>query len=100
MEDLVADPRQPGEEEQRDDVRVDERVEEAREEARVYVVDLRAGEMQNKAFRARLVAVELLQQGGKRRRDRVDDVHLQRLLRGEVRRLRHRQHGPLRVAVM
>ena len=28
----------------------------------------------------------------------VDDVHSQRLLSGQVGRLRHRQHGPLRIA--
>jgi hypothetical protein len=45
MEDLVADPREPGEEEQGEDVRVDQRVEQAGEEARVDVVDLCAGEV-------------------------------------------------------
>ena len=35
VEDLEADPRDPGEEEQRDQVRVDQRVQQAREEARV-----------------------------------------------------------------
>ena len=51
------------------------------------VVDLRAREVEReRSLRVlRLVALELVQEGGQRRRDDVDHVHLQRLLRGEVR---------------
>src|SRR5205085_10647753 len=81
MEDLVADPGESSEKEQRDDVRIDQRIEQTREEARMHLVDLGAGEVQHETLRGRLVAVERLQKRRQRRRNPVDHVHLQRLLR-------------------
>ena len=60
MKDLVADPGQAREEQQRQDVRVDQRVQQSGEEAGVHVVDLGAGEMQHVAPGLRLHPVRLL----------------------------------------
>ena len=64
-------------------------------------VDLRAREVQReRPLRIlRLVAVELVEQRGQGRRDQVDHVHLQRLLRGQVRRLAHGDRRPGRVSL-
>ena len=48
----------------------------------------------------RLVAVELVEEGGERGRDEVDHVHLQRLLGREVRRVAHGFLRPRRIAVI
>ena len=86
MEHLEDEPDDPEQEEEADQVRVDDRVEEAREEAGLDRVDLRVGEVQREGpLRVlRVVAVELLEESGQRRRDRVDHVHLERLLGREV----------------
>src|SRR5439155_6799750 len=49
VEDLVADPAEACEEEQRQDVRVDQRVQEAREEAGMHLGDERAGGVEDEA---------------------------------------------------
>src|SRR5579864_3145262 len=81
MQHLEDEPDDPGEEEDRDEVWVDDRVEEAREESRLRRVDLRAGEVERVGALGvlRPVALEPVQQRGERRRDEVDDVHVQRL---------------------
>ena len=89
MEDLVADPGQTCEEQQRDDVRVDQRVQQPREEPGMHLFDVRAGEVEDVALRDRLVAVEILQERRQARRDAVDHVLLQRLVRSQVRCLDH-----------
>src|SRR6266545_3638548 len=98
MEDLVADSRDAGEEEERDDVRIDERVEQAREEAGPDVVDLRAVEVQHVSLRLRLEAVQLLEKRGQRRRDRVDHVLTQGGRGVDARCLANGARGELRVA--
>ena len=102
MEHLEDEPDDPEQEEQADQVRVDDRVEETRDEARLDRVDLRSREMQREGTLRvlRLVAVELVEEGGERGRDEVDHVHLQRLLGREVRGDAHRFLRPRRIAVM
>ena len=102
MEHLEDEPDDPEQEEQADQVRVDDRVEEAREEAGLDRVDLGVRQVQREGplLVLRVVAVQLLEERGQRRRDRVDHVHLQRLLRSEVRGSAHGLRRPARVAVM
>jgi len=98
MEDLEADPGNPGEEEQRHEVRVDQDVQELVQEGRVHLVHLGSGEVEREPLRHGLPPVELAQERRQARGDDVDHVHLQRLARGEVRRLPYRQRRPGRVA--
>src|SRR5581483_1817220 len=99
VQDFEDEPDDPGEEQDRYEVRVDDRVEEARHEPRLDRVDVRAGEMEReRTLRVlRAVAVQPAQQRGQRRCDQVDHVHPQRLVGGEVRRNAHSLRRPLRV---
>ena len=97
MEDLESDPGQPGEEEQRDDVRVDEDVEEAREEARLRVDDLRVRGVERDVAAVGLVSVETIEQRAQVGCLEVDHVQLERLIDGQVRRCAHGAGGPVAV---
>jgi hypothetical protein len=102
VEQLEDEPRDPDEEEDRDQVRVDQRVEEAGEEAGRDGADLRAGEVEREGALRVLcaVAVEPAKQRRQVRCDRVDHVHVQRLLCGQVGGLRDCENRPGGVALV
>ena len=79
---------------QRDQVRVDQRVEDALPDRHVHRGDLGAGRVQDEPLRHGLVAVDLGQERRQCRRDEIDHVLAERLVRREIRRLTHRVRGP------
>src|SRR6266511_2978353 len=100
MEDLVPDAGEPGEEQEREDVRIDQRVEQPREEARMNLLDPRASEPEDVTTRFRLHTVGLSKQRRNRRSNGIDDVHPQRLRRGRVRGLAYRYVRPMGLAAV
>ena len=82
---LERDPQEAERHQQDDDVRVDHRVEDPLPERHLDGDDLRPCGVEDQALRLRALAVDLLEEGGQRRRDDVDHVSLQGLARREVR---------------
>ena len=97
VEELDGDPEHAEREKQHDDVRVDEGVEDPLPERHVDRRDIRARCVEDEALRLRLHAVDVVQEGGQVGRDHVDDVLVERLLRGQVGGLADRLLGPVGV---